>query len=192
MPTAPLKLASARASAAELLPPGTPHDIMAFYDYWLALRRGELVPTLQDYLDHAPSRLQPFVAICEVNSPTDMKVRLVGTGFVDLVGRDPTGAALMPLYARHTRERMSAAVWQLITKPAGYLCMRSIRTFAGRLVESPSICLPLVSRADKPKLILTYGQVAPDCIGLAETELFHLTMDWNLTTWLDLGAGVPE
>lgn len=187
-----IKLVVSRPSAADLLPAHTPRAIEAFFDHWLSLPREGLVPTLQDYLDHAPPRLQPFVAIAEVTSPTEMRVRLMGTGYVDLVGRDATGARLSPLYAAPIRERMSSAVWQLVTRPVGYLCVRSIRTFGGRLVESPSICLPLVGRDGGAKFILTYGLVSPDNHGLAETELFHLTLDWTLTAWLNLGAGVPE
>ena len=175
-----------------LLPPDTPADISEFYAHWCGLPRDRLVPHLHDYLDTAPAHLQPYVGISDINSPTDIRLRLLGTGIVDLSGRDPTGGPMMVLYAESLRAPMAKMVWQVVTRPTAYICVRSIRTKGGNMVHCPSICLPLHNTPSPVPLVMTYAHVIGAGVGLAPRDKFDMVQDLRVTHWIDIGAGVPE
>jgi len=173
------------------LPKGTAPDIVDFFDYWSSLPRSGLVPTLGDYFDHAPARLQPYVGISDVHSPTKMNLRLLGTALVELGGRDPTGAHLELLYSEKVRAIMGEAVWDVVTLPTAYLCIRSLRRHSGRILDCPSICLPLCNHSANANTVITYANFSMDDMKFAEHDQLELVQDWRVTHWIDLGAGVP-
>jgi len=178
--------------SAAALPAGTPGTILSFYAYWASLPRTNNVPRLSDYLDNAPSALQPFVAIVDVLSPTQTGPRLIGTGFVDLLDRDDTGRPVPTAYSDTVRELVSHAAWTAVTGPAGYLCMRSFRTKAGRPTHADSICLPLFNRPGAPLLIVSYAAITKASLKIEHSDQLQSTVDFKVTHWIDIGAGVPQ
>jgi hypothetical protein len=182
------------ASPPALLPQETPPDIVAFYTYWLSLPRAEssVMPRLSDYFDHAPPKLQPFVAISDVISPANIKVRLMGTGLVNMVGRDPTGSDLSLLYSESLRSLMYKVAWQAATRPVGYIAVRNVRTRAGQIVQNPTICLPLANPPSSTIALITYAKISGVVIDIADDDQLQMVQDVRVTHWIDLGAGVPE
>ena len=174
------------------LPAGTPQPIAAFLSHWAALPKQGLLPKLSDYLDHAPAHLQPFVAMADVYSPTNLQLRLFGTGLVDLSGRDPTGSGLDVLYAKELQSRMGNVAWEAVSRPAGYLCSRSVRTSLGHVMTCPSIFLPLENHKGAPRIAMTYAHVSSTYREMAHREPADLVQGLVITHWIDLGAGVPD
>ena len=168
-----------------------PEPVREFFDYWNSLPKQGLVPRLDNYLDRAPPHLQPFVGIADVLSPTDMRMRLFGTGLVDKSGQEPTGKPLHLLYAEHVRGRMQDLVWNAATRPVGYLCIRSVATTGGRLFHNPSICLPIAVPMSAVKAVITYAYQDMSAFTFAQSERLDIVQDLRLTAWIDLGAGVP-
>jgi len=174
------------------LPKDTAPDIVDFFSYWSSLPRTGLVPNLSDYFDHAPPKLQPYVGISDIHSPTKMTLRLMGTGLVELGGHDPTGAALELLYSEKIRASMGKAVWGVVTMPTAYLCVRSIRRHSGRILEGASICLPLLNHSATANIVITYANFSINDMKFADQDQLELVQDWRVTHWIDLGAGVPD
>lgn len=174
------------------LPADTPPDIVAFYDYWLSLAKTDLVPSLSDYLDHAPPQLQPFVGILDVLSPTESRVRLYGAGLTEITGSDPTGGTLNTVYPEHLRAMATKMMWEAVSRPVGYLCVRDTRTQTGLTVHSPSICLPLLNSSSGIRMILNYSHMPKNDISYDVDGLVCLVTGWRLTHWIDVGAGTPD
>jgi hypothetical protein len=168
-----------------------PEPVREFFDYWNSLPKQGLIPRLDNYFDRAPPHLQPFVGIADVHSPTDIRLRLFGTGLVDLSGQDPTGKPMQHLYAEHVRGRMQDLVWSVATRPVGYLCVRSVATTGGRLFHNPSICLPIAVPMSAVKAVITYAYQDMSAVTFAPSERLDMIQDLRLISWIDLGAGVP-
>lgn len=141
------------------LPPDTPPEIKEFYEYCLSLPKTDLMPILSDYFDHAPPKLQPFVGIVDVISPIESRVRYYGTGLSKITGADPTGGAVNALFADHLKTLSASTLWQAITHPVGYLCIRDTRTRSGITIHSPSICLPMKNPTQATKLVVNFSQM---------------------------------
>jgi hypothetical protein len=169
-----------------------PDSIHEFFGYWNGLPKRGLVPRLEDYLDHAPPRLQPYVGIADVLSPYETRMRLFGTGLVDLAGTDPTGGSMQLLYAEPARSKMLRMVWLTVTQPVGYLCIRTVLSTGGRVIQNPSICLPLDVPTSALKSVITFAYQADVRPEFADGERLHLVQDLRLVDWIDIGAGVPD
>ena len=174
------------------LPADTPQTIAEFYACWASLPRQHLVPRLCDYLDHAPFALQPFVSIVDILSADESRVRLVGTGIADLLGRDETGKPIPSIYPEATRALVRNVAWRAVGHRAGYLSTRIVRTKIGRALEAPSISLPLINRPGAAPLIMTYAAFPADALSIHADDQLHNTLDFKLMQWIDIGAGVPR
>jgi hypothetical protein len=172
--------------------PGVPDDVTEFFDRWNALPKRGLIPRLSDYFDTASPDLQPNVTIVDVISPSEMTVRLFGTGLEQASGIYPTTQSLGVLYGEEVWERAKKLVWIVVTHPVGYVCNRRVRTSAGLIVDCPAICLPI--RVDDPNrhCFITYANVSGASQELAPEESFQLVQDVQFLHWIDLGAGVPD
>lgn len=187
-------MAGAKGSVQALagLPGDTPDDIRDFLAHWFKLRIAGPVPLLSDYLDRVVPRLQPFVMISDVGGPTAMRVRLMGTGLVAMLGQDATGGTIDQYYAPQIRDAVALAVEHVVRRPAGYLCVRTVRTVGGLVLSSPSICLPLHNPRFAGATIVSYTHVDRALADLATREQFDPVQDLRVTHWIDIGAGVPD
>lgn len=176
---------------APKLPPDTPATIVEFFGHWLALYRERLPPTLGAYLDRAPPRLQPYVMITDVSATAPMRVRLMGTGITDLIGMDATGKTIDNYYSPDMRAYVAQAVREVVTRPAGFLCIRKVRTLSGPTLSTPSICLPLCNPSFKGGTIITFTHIDKALADFAVRVTVSPVQDLTVTHWIDLGAGVP-
>ena len=174
------------------LPADTLPEVAELYAYWASLPKLGLMPLLSDYLNHAPPRQQPFIAMVDIYSPTKMKVRLMGTGLVELSGRDATGADLRVLYAEGLEARVGSLGWSVVSRPVGYLGIRTVRTTSGRVVEGSTISLPLANPTSTINVGLTYFHVSDVESRRFESDKAEFVQDFMVKHWIDLGAGVPH
>jgi hypothetical protein len=168
-----------------------PADVVQFFLRWSALPKIGLMPRLSDYLDEAPPELQPNVTIVDVLSPTEMIVRLFGTGLEEASGLYPTAQSLRVLYGETLWPRAQKLVWAVVTHPVGYVCVRRVRTSAGLIVDCPAIGLPIGVDMPGRHCFITYANVSSASQELAPEENFELVQDLEFLGWIDLGAGVP-
>lgn len=174
------------------LPLDTPQDIVEFYTYWLSLPKTNLLPDLSDYFDHVPPHLQPFVGIVDVFSKTETRVRLYGTGLSARTGADPTGESVSVLYSDRLKALSASILWETVSRPVGYLCVRDTQSRSGLTLRSPSICLPMKNKNEPVRLLINYSHVPQvDLSATPPAQPRHVT-GWQLTHWIDVGAGVPE
>lgn len=188
MPSDPV---SSAPTTAGLLPPGLEPDLGLFYHAWLGLRRGALVPSLRDYLDAPPFRLQPFVAILDIHSPEFITVRLFGTALTAIAGQEFTKKDLSPIYAAQELGRAGEIVWDAVTHPAGYICVRTVRTGHGLVLDCDCISLPLVVDAGAPKCLVTFVRFPQQTPRTPKPEMTGVVTRIRFVDWIDIGAGKP-
>lgn len=176
---------------APSLPADTLPDIAEFFSYWASLPKRELLPRLADYFENAPPELHSLVGVADVMSPIDWKLSFLGPGLVRRGGGDPTGESLGALYSPWVRAVMGNLVWELVSRPVGYLCTRRIQTAAGDIVESKGICLPLENSPPLKGSVVTYAHFPPLPGGWSDHDHLALIKTLRVTHWIDLGAGVP-
>jgi hypothetical protein len=168
-----------------------PH-IASFWDCWNGLPKRDLVPRLSDYLDGASPHLQPSVVIADVYSPDILRMRLFATRLVEIAGMDLTGLDSLSVYARDIRKRAGTIVHESANHPCGYLSIRYIRTYSGRMIRAPGICLPLLTDRPDSKTVVNFTSLPEDSKALARDDKIELVQGLELVRWIDIGHGLPD
>ncbi len=181
----------------DVLPPalnGLPSELTAFYRTWLNCRHDGVVPTLSAYLDAPSFRLQPYVSIFDLHDDTDVRIRLFGTGLVTLAGQDFTSRSVAPIYSRDDMAQAASTAWHAAGHPAGYTCLRAVKTASGQIIECECICLPLLPPANVPRCMITLLHISDDLPRLvAERDASLKTISaFRWLSWIDIGAGIPN
>lgn len=166
-------------------------DFVAFWHYWSGLPVKESIPHLSDYLDNAPPALQPNVVLMDVSSPTDMSIRLTGTALAEMVG-EMTGSHAERIYQGEARQKAIATAWRAVNHPCGYTVLRRVRSKSGRMFISSGIVLPLSTNTAGSKTLAGYNQLPTAESGIAQEGQIQAVQEFGETTWLDIGAGIPD
>ena len=174
------------------LPDDALPEIREFFAYWNALPKHAFMPRLSDWLDHAVPHLQPFVAISDIISPTRLKIRYFGTGLVEVMGSDRTGSEAEEVYITSAKPLISRVAWEAVTRPCGYMCLRTAQTATRREVGVNSIALPLANPTSPVPAVVSYNYISKRDYALSDESAAERVHDVKLTHWIDIGAGVPK
>lgn len=166
---------------------GSSAAVRKFITHWQSLKTEGLLPRLQDFLAAPHPELQPFVILLDVISAADIHVRLLGTGLVQLTGRELTKTNSLDIYAAHLKKRVGEACVKMITQPCGQITERLINTAGGLLVPATSVALPLATKAGPPCLAAYTNTREPVAAG----DSMIVVHDILSSEWIDIGAGVP-
>jgi hypothetical protein len=166
-------------------------SLAEFYAAWQACGKGEIMPRLADYLDAPSFRLQPYVSIVDLHSNSDLRIRLFGTGLVTLAGQDFTSRSVAPIYTPEDMALACATAWTACGHPAGYTCMRAVRTSGGLIIECDCVCLPLIPPTGVPRCMITMLHVPEDLPRLSTEKDVRTISGFRWLDWIDIGAGVP-
>ncbi len=156
--------------------------------HWRSLSKNGEVPTLQEFLSHPIPELQPHVIILDVNSETDIPIRLLGTGLVQLTGRELTKTNALDIYAPHLRKRIGQACMKMISHPCGQISERLMNTAGGVTVSTTGIALPLRNKAGEIKCLAAFNAPREP---VAAGDPTIVISDILMAEWVDIGAGVP-
>ena len=177
--------------------PGLPGDIHDFWRHYVALRREGLVPTLRDFLDSAPYRFMPRVAIADMVGPDDFVMRFYGTALTDLSGTDWTGMSARESERRGMPIQTGSRGWTAVNHPCGYL---STRAFLRRerplepevTFELTTLALPLTRPGETAQCMLNYNSLPHFAGALAAAAAKTVGQAITPLHWVDIGAGIPQ
>jgi hypothetical protein len=170
---------------------GSPPEMVDFFAYWSSLPKKDLIPNLSDYLDNAPAKLQPNVAIVDLYSPQEMWLRLLGTALTDVVG-ERTGTNANVLYNGDVRQNALSVGWMAVGHPCGYIVNRVLRTKFGHLLDVPGLALPIRTAKVGAKSLVSYNVLPSSNSGLAKDDQVETVQQFGKPAWLNIGAGVPD
>jgi hypothetical protein len=186
----PSPLPSSAALAG--LPTGYAPELEVFFQAWLDLRRpGVLLARLSDYLDRPPYKLQPFVSILDLHGPDKVVVRLFGTALGAVAGQDFTKKPIEPIYPAQDLARAGAIAWASVVHPAGYVCVRKVRSAQGLALSCDCICLPLAAEDSAPKCLITFLRFPNQSPQPPPANATAVVTAFKFINWIDLGAGTP-
>jgi hypothetical protein len=159
-----------------------------FFDHWKRLITTGSMPSLHDFLGVPNPELQPNIIILDVLSESDVRIRLMGTGIVQLIGRELTKTNSLDVYADHLRPVVGRACMTMVAQPCGQFTQRLINTAGGLLMPACSIALPLANKTGTG-CIAAFTQTTDPVLAGDSMIVIH---DIVSTVWIDIGAGVPS
>jgi hypothetical protein len=163
-------------------------DVQRFIAHWRSLEKVGLVPTLQEFLSHPIPGLQPYVIILDVVSEADLQIRLLGTGLVQLAGREFTKTNALEIYAPHLKKRVGQACMRMVAHPCGQITERLMNTAGGVTIATTGIALPLRGKNGEINSIAAYNAPREP---VAAGDPAVVISDISMSEWVDIGAGVP-
>jgi hypothetical protein len=169
----------------------TPSDIKAFYRHWRSASATALVPTVGEFINLPVSEHQSNVALLDIHSANDMRIRLFGTGLTEIAGTDLTGADLLSNIHPDAQAKAARMVWDAVTTPCGYL-MRRLLQRGVHQISATSIGLPLLREKSDVRSLVGFmsREGYSDDINTSKASVY--IREIKLLRWVDIGAGIPD
>jgi len=161
--------------------------VQKFISHWRFLQNGRIMPDLQDFLGEPLPELQPFVILLDVVSVTEVNIRLMGTGLVQLTGRELTRTNSLDIYAPHLKKSVGVACMTMHTHPCGQISERMVNTASGLVMPATSVALPLTTKKGAGCLAAYTNTREPVATG----DSMIVVHDIMSREWIDIGAGTP-
>jgi hypothetical protein len=167
-------------------------DFVKFWQHWDALPKDDLLPHLSDYLDSVVPELQPLVSMMDILSPSDMRIRLLGTRITDMIG-ELTGSTAETLYAGQIRQLAMETSWRAVDQPCGYAVKRTLRSRSGASIDSAGLVLPMARGDDGRRTLVSFNGIPRREYYLDEEMKVSVetVQAFGPPTWIDVGAGLP-
>ncbi len=134
--------------------------IQALYDYWAAIRpRDRRLPGRQHFDPMAIPRLLPDIWLLDVaREPLRLRYRVIGTGIVEALGRELTGAWMDEVHANFGPEAATFPDYRWVVEERQPHWRRGRPMFASLLdkcTELERILLPLARDGETVDMILS-------------------------------------
>jgi hypothetical protein len=162
--------------------------VQKFIAHWQSLPKDGLLPPLSAFLSAPHPELQPSVIIIDVRSEQNVPIRLLGTGIVNLIGRELTGTNSLDIYAPHLRARVGRACASMVQRPCGQVTERLICTAGGLMMAATSVALPIGVKGDRWGSLVAYTCTREP---VATGDSMTIVHEILATEWIDIGAGIP-
>ncbi len=166
--------------------------LRAFADHWTALPRVGLVPERRDFRPEALGGALAHMVVHELVSPTDIRLRLVGSTVAAAYDEEITGRNYLDMVSPERRAAAARPFFLACGYPCGmYTRMRTVAS-RGRTMRRESIGLPL---RDASGVRWFYSCSTTDPDDRPDFDLSHdgvaTVTDVLSRRYLDIGAGVP-
>lgn len=167
-----------------------PADVEEFIEHWRSTAKIGTVPSLCDFLDFRPFKLQSEVAIVDVIGPTEMRFRLFGTGLSQLAGKDLTGADVLTTFHPKARAEASRIAWIAVNRPCGYILRRELRRGC---IETTAVGvgLPLCHDRNGKICLVGFSSTSEKQTDFTLTDSDVFVTGVTHLRWIDTGAGTP-
>lgn len=162
--------------------------IQKFIAHWRSLIKDGLAPSLQDFLGLPNPLFQPFVVLLDVVSSTEVNIRLMGTGVVQLTGQELTKTNSLDMYAPHLRQQAGRNCVAMVKQPCGEMSERLVTKAGGLMTPVSRVALPLVCKTGQGCLVAFID--ARESVG--EGQSMSVVHEIRSSEWIDIGAGVPD
>ena len=133
---------------------------------------------------------QSNVALVDVHSVNDMRIRLFGTGLTDIAGSDLTGADLLSNIHPDAQAQATRMAWDAVTRPCGYL-MRRLLQRGIHQITATSIGLPLLRDTSNVRSLVGFMSRVGYADEIHTTKASIYIQEIKLVKWIDIGAGIP-
>jgi len=162
---------------------------LIFYEHWQGLRKGNDIPTSENFLDSPNTRVQSNTFIFELEAEDKTVFRLVGTELVMIWGRDFTGLSVEQAFSHTIALRYLTHPKTCPSHPCGLWERGLFGDARGREVTLELMYLPLLTQQNRAPRIGGFL----NWHGTSDTEASRLGLI-QLTErhWIDIGSGCPQ
>lgn len=152
-------------------------------------RSGEVALRSEIDLRHF-HRFARWMAIAEPDTgKREIPMRLVGSGFFELFGRDLTDTDYLALVETSARSRAFEAAVQMLHKPCGLWQLTPAVAPGGKTVTFEYTAFPIFDdRQKKGQLVVYVNHPFTEQTGFPSGPRVQSATTWN---WIDIGAGIP-
>ena len=154
----------------------------------LALIKKGLVPNLSEFLDPPTLETQPLVVLLDVISIDDVRIRLMGTGLVQLTGRELTKTNALDIYAPESRKKVGQACVTMVKRPCDQMTERLVKTTSGLVVPASTVTLPVLCKSGQGCL----AAFTQSRESIAAGNSMSVVREIISSEWIDIGAGFPS
>ncbi len=164
----------------------------SFAEFWLDLRDGELIPPRSKLDPSAIKKLLPHIMLFELSSPTELRVRLVGTAIVDRCREDASRQTLAIPEDAEDQTIFQRNIVTVLSQPCGYRLITNEKYANGRSAYVEDVGFPLADRSGEFKFIVTLSRAYTK----SYSHLFDMNnvieQDYIEHQFIDIGAGLPN
>jgi hypothetical protein len=112
----------------------------------------------------------------------------MGTGLVQLTGRELTKTNALDIYTPLLRKKAGQACLTMVSRPCGQMTERLVNTASGLIVPASTVTLPVLCKNGQGCLAsFTHARES-----IATTDSISVVREILSTEWIDIGAGVPS
>lgn len=167
--------------------------LQVFANHWAALPKDGLVPHRRDFHPEKLGRALPHMVVHELVSPTDIRLRIVGSAIARAYDEEITGRNYLDMVVPERRDAASRPFFLACATPCGmYTRMRSV-AWRGLTMQRISLGYPV---RDDIGVRLFYSCSTTEPSGEPD---FDFANDGTATVtevlerrFLDIGAGIPD
>lgn len=160
--------------------------------HWLEVAEDRLLPSRAD-ID--PSRIAPVLsclAMHHMQSPDWIEIRLAGTRFYGIYGRELTGTNYLDLVEPNRRNEASRRLHTLVGHPCALYTVLTSTTHGGMTGRAESIGLPLLGPDGRPDMaVYVNDDIAPRAFVPGPAGMIRY-LKADQPRYLDIGAGLPD
>lgn len=165
----------------------SPHSA-EILSYWQSLRTGAGIPTTEDFFDHVPARIAPYLILFECID-NDLIVRLIGTQLDERWGGNMTGQSWPSVNPHLKAANIISNFMTLHDHPCGACAHGGFMTSSGRNMSVETISFPLAVRNGRPPRVIS-GSFTLQSLDFDEYSRGRMAP--RTVEWVDLGFGVPK
>ncbi|MBO6504106.1 MAG: PAS domain-containing protein [Kordiimonadaceae bacterium] len=171
-------------------------DIHLLVDAWNAWRGSDLVPSRRNVNLCEISKLLNMITVFDMVSPTEFIVRYIGSSFMDLFGRDYTGANYLDLTPdAHRKVIRSKRLMAVVEQPCAAFWTAKPMFREGVSLNTVGACLPIAPTAkDAPMQMMQLMVLLEPAPFTSFVKKNEHVMIKNSDVFLavDIGAGLPS
>lgn len=164
-------------------------ECIQFFAQWKQLARDTLMPHTSAFLNDPVPELIPFVQILDLIQE-GQRIRFMGTGLVDLCGRDSTNEIFGETLPPEMKSALDRRSHTLVEHPCGLMVLADFSSPTGRPFSMETVLLPLAVDTGRPPRICAYSKVIDE---IDQDDGATARFEQAQThSWLDIGCGVPD
>ncbi len=164
-----------------------------FYKYWLRMPREKIVPSRKDFFPEDIPHLLPNIAIFELISTDNIKLKLAGEEVSLHTGFDRQGSNYLDIVSPYHRQEASKNFWLTHQHPCANYVILEYSSNSGVIKTVEAIGMPVLNDQKNGNPLLYYCAAMYKINNSPNNKnIKQVTVTVKKRLFIDIGAGVPN
>jgi hypothetical protein len=163
-----------------------------FYDYWLELRGGQLVPSKADFDPSKVLNLMSIINIWQIVPPDRVEVRLMGTGVVEHARVEKRGRNLLNSFREDQKDYVFKSLVSVCDEPTTAVANFRRHYTSAQTSDVKAAYFPFSSANGEVDIVMSVNivnKISVKRISPSDKETYIEILDISVH---DIGNGVPD